>query len=38
MYVKEYLKFISNLYKGDIINFNKIIEQTGLNNVQDKKI
>jgi len=38
MYVKEYLKFIISLYKVKVESFSKIIEQTGLKNVLNKKI
>ena len=38
MYVKEYLKFIISLYKVKVESLSKIIEQTGLKNVLNKKI
>ena len=38
MYVEEYLEFITSLYKVKSDNFNKIIVQTGLRNVLNKKI
>ena len=38
MYVEEYLKFIINLYRIKVENYNEIIEKTGLRDVLKKKI
>ena len=38
MYVEEYIKFIINLYKIKVKNYDEIIEKTGLSDVLKKKI